>query len=83
LCVISIANVYVVILIYNLILSILTIEKDVLYNVYVLNVLYENNCEMFAILKILLSCETLHLKGNKISLIFIWKKIIDNKLSNY
>jgi len=67
----SIADVYVVILIYALILSILTIDKDVLYNVYILSVLYENNCEMFVILKILLSCETLHLQGNKISLIFI------------
>jgi len=74
----SIADVYVVILIYALILSILTIDKDVLYNVYILSVLYENNCEMFVILKILLSCETLHLQGNKISLIFIWKKMIDN-----
>jgi len=67
----SIANVYVVILIYALILSILTIHKDVLYNVYILSVLYENNCEMFAILKILLSCETLHLQGKKIILILI------------
>jgi len=63
----SITNVYVVILIYALILSILTIDKDVLYNVYILSVLYENNCEMFAILKILLSCETLHLQGKKLS----------------
>jgi len=54
--VISIANDYVVILIYNLILSILTIDKEVLYNVYILSVLYENNCEMFAILKFVLSC---------------------------
>jgi len=58
----SIINVYVVILIYNLILSILIIDKDVLYNLYILNVLYENNCEMFAILKFVLSCETLHLQ---------------------
>jgi len=61
----SIANVYVVILIYALILSILTIDKDVLYNVYILSVLYENNCEMFAILKFVLSCETLHLQRKK------------------
>jgi len=67
----SIANVYVVILIYALILSILTIDKDVLYNVYILSVLYENNCEMFAILQILLSCETLHLQEKKIILILI------------
>jgi len=67
----SIASVYVVILIYALILSILTIDKDVLYNVYILSVLYENNFEMFAILKILLSCETLHLQGKKTILIFI------------
>jgi len=39
----SIANVYVVILIYALILSTLTIDKDVLYHVYILIVLYENN----------------------------------------
>jgi len=32
-CVMSIANVYVVILIYALILSILTIDKDVIYHV--------------------------------------------------
>jgi len=62
----SIANVFVVILIYALILSILTIDKDVLYNVYILSVLYENNCKMFAILKILLSCENLHLQKKKI-----------------
>ena len=37
------ANVFVVILIYALILSILTIDKDVLYHVYILIVLYENN----------------------------------------
>ena len=37
---ISIANVYVVILIYNLILSILTIDKDVLYNVYILATIF-------------------------------------------
>ena len=67
--VISIANVYVVILIYNLILSILTIDKDVLYNVYILSVLYENNCEMFAILKFVLSCETLHLQRNEFKII--------------
>jgi len=36
--VMSIANVYVVILIYALILSILTIDKDVLYHVYILSV---------------------------------------------
>jgi len=39
----SIANVFVVILIYALILYILTIDKDVLYHVYILSVLYENN----------------------------------------
>jgi len=33
-----IAHAYVVILIYNLILSILTIDKDVLYHVYILSV---------------------------------------------
>ena len=67
----SIAHAYVVILIYNLILSTLTIDKDILYHVYILSVLYENNCEMFAILKILLSCETLHLQKKKIILILI------------
>ena len=39
----SITNVFVVILIYALILSIITIDKDVLYHVYILIVLYENN----------------------------------------
>jgi len=39
----SIANVFVIILIYALILSILTIDKYVLYHVYILSVLYENN----------------------------------------
>jgi len=34
----SIANVYVIILIYALILSILTIDKYVLYHVYILSV---------------------------------------------
>jgi len=37
----SIANVFTVILIYALILSILIIDKDVLYHVYILSVLYE------------------------------------------
>ena len=75
--VIFIANVYVVILIYNLILSILTIDKDVLYNVYILSVLYENNCEMFFILKFVLSCGTLHLQ-RKIKLAFyLYEKIND------
>jgi len=41
--VISITNVFTVILIYALMLSILTISKDYLYNVYILNVFYENN----------------------------------------
>jgi len=67
----SIVNIFVVILIYALILSILTIDKDVLYHVYILSILYENNCEMFVILKILLSCETLHLQRKKIILILI------------
>jgi len=39
----SITNVYVVILIYALLLSILTINKYVLYHVYILSVLNENN----------------------------------------
>jgi len=39
----SIANVFAVILIYALILSTLTIDKDILYHVYILSVLYENN----------------------------------------
>jgi len=61
----SIANVFVVILIYALILSTLTIDKDVLYHVYILSVLYENNWVMFVILKISLSCEALHLQMKK------------------
>jgi len=49
--VISIANVFVVILIYALILSILTIDKDVLYHVYILSVLYENNYKIICLTK--------------------------------
>jgi len=79
----SIAHAYAVILIYNLILSILTIDKDVLYNVYILSVLYENNCEMFAILKILLSCQTLHLQRKKNYLDIDMKKMTDDKYNLY
>jgi len=49
--VISIANVFVVILIYALILSILTIDKDVLYHVYILSILNENNYEIICLTK--------------------------------
>ena len=38
-----IANIFIVILIYALMLSTLTIDKDVIYHVYILIVLYENN----------------------------------------
>jgi len=41
----SITNVFVVILIYALILSTFIIDKDVLYHVHILSVLYENNCK--------------------------------------
>jgi len=46
-----IANVFVVILIYALILSILTIDKDVLYHVYILSVLYENDYKIICLTK--------------------------------
>ena len=76
----SITNVYVVILIYALILSILTIDKDVLYNVYILSILYENNYKIICLIKTtIVLWKTIKLnfafaKENKISLIFIWKK---------
>jgi len=44
-------NVFTVILIYALILSILTIDKDVLYHVYILSVSYENNYEIICHIK--------------------------------
>jgi len=79
-----IANIFVVILIYALISSTLTIDKDVLYHVYILSVLYENNCEMFVILTILLSCEALHLQRKKNYLdICMKRKMIDNKYNLY
>ena len=46
-----ITNVYVVILIYALILSILTIDKNVLYHVYILSILYENNYKIICLTK--------------------------------
>jgi len=74
----SIANVFVVILIYALILSTLTIDKDVLYHVYILSVLYENNYKIICHTK-----TTIVLWKKNFIFIFIWKrKLIDNKLSN-
>ena len=50
--VMSKASVFVVILIHASILSILTINKDVLYHVYILSVLYENNYKIICLTKI-------------------------------
>ena len=50
-CVISIANVFVVILIYALILSILTIDKVVPHHEYNLIVLYENHYKIICCTK--------------------------------
>jgi len=47
----SIANVFAVILIYALILSILIIDKDVIYRVYILSVLYKNNYKIICHIK--------------------------------
>ena len=74
---ISITNVFVVILIYVLILSTLTIDKDVLYHVYILSVLYENNYKIICHTKtIIVLWKTLELnfafaKKKIYSLIFI------------
>ena len=68
-------------------MSILTIDDDVLYNVYILSVLYENNYKIVCHTKTtIMLWKTLELnfafaKGKKISLIFIWKEMTDNKLS--
>ena len=48
---ISKANVLSVILIYALILSTLTIDKDVPYHEYILSVLYENNYKIICHIK--------------------------------
>ena len=45
------ANIFVVILIYALILSILTIDKNVLYHVYILSVLSESNYKIICHIK--------------------------------
>jgi len=66
-----IANVFAIILIYDLISYTLLIDRDVLDHEYILSVLYENNYKMFVILKLLLSYEIMHLQGKKIILIFI------------
>jgi len=73
----SIAHAYVVILIYTLILSILTIDKGVLYHEYILIILYENNYKIICHTKTtIVLWKTIKLnfafaKENKISLIFI------------
>jgi len=72
-----ITNIVVVVLIYALILSILTIDKNVLYHVYILSVLYENNYKIICHTKTtVVLWKTLELnfafaKKNKIILIFI------------
>jgi len=45
------ANIFVVILICALILSILTIDKDVIYHVYILSISYENNYKIICLTK--------------------------------
>jgi len=74
----SITNVFVVILIYTLILSIITIDKYVLYHVYILIVFYENNYKIICRTKtIIVLWKTLELnfafakRKKKYSLIFI------------
>jgi len=60
--VMSIANVFVVILIYGLILSTLTIDKVVPYHEYILIVLYEKNYKIICHTKtIILLWKTLEL----------------------
>ena len=44
-------HVFIVNLCFALILFILTIDKDVLYHVYILSVLYENNYKIFCLTK--------------------------------
>jgi len=69
------ANVFSIILIYNLISCTLIIDWDVLDYEYILSVLYKNNYKIFVILKLLLSYEIMHLQGKKFILIFILKKM--------
>jgi len=49
------ANVFPIILIYDLISYTLSIDRDILDHEYILSVLYENNYKMFVVLKLLLS----------------------------
>jgi len=55
------ANVFAVILIYALILSTLTIDKDVPYHEYILTVLYENNYQIICHTKTIVLWKTLEL----------------------
>jgi len=65
-------------LIYALILSILTIDKDVLYHVYILSVLYENNYKIICLTKtIIVLWKTQKMTNNKYNLYQIYEfKII-------
>ena len=78
-----------VILIYALILSILTIVKDVIYHVYILSVLYENNYKIICLTKTtIVLWKTLELnfaftKKKKLSWYLYEKKMIDNKYNPY
>jgi len=69
------ANVFAVILIYALILSTFMIDKDVLYYVYILIVLYENNY------KIICHTKTTIVLWKTCELNFAFAK--ENKLARY
>ena len=85
-----IANIFVVILIYGLILYTFTIDKDVLYHVYILSVLYENIYKIICHTKTtIVLWKTLELnfafakkKKNYLD-IYMKRKMIDNKYNLY